>query len=117
MNLVPQYFTCPCCGYDKLDFKPYKNFPPVMVDTKSLTPPYDKYWGFPSYGVCDCCGYEFGNDDDPGPDVPADSFEEYRAHWITVMGGEWFFEETEPESWSIEKQLANLVDVSMPKKE
>lgn len=96
-------FTCPCCGYDGLIERPYKNFdhPPVSAD---LSPPYAQHFGMPSYEVCDCCGFEFGNDDEPGTAEPV-SFQSYFNEWIS-NGAVWFNPKSRPINWSLDRQLS-----------
>lgn len=105
MNIVKKTYVCFCCGWDQLDFRPYKNSPEVPTDTRALTPPYNQYWGSGSYGVCECCGYEFGNDDEPGGDAPGDSFEESRTHWIEKRKAQWMYPELKPTNWDVFEQL------------
>lgn len=94
-------YTCPCCGWDNLDQKPYKRWPDRLpVDAM---PPYEDSFGAASYEVCRCCGFEFGNDDNPGTATP-ESFESYRASWMR-SGARWFSESLRPSSWSLDDQL------------
>jgi hypothetical protein len=79
-------FTCPVCGYDCLQSKPYEKWPPP--EGLRLSPPYEDMLGTPSYEVCPRCGFEFGNDDNPGT-APPQSFEEYRKNW-EAEGRPWF---------------------------
>ncbi|MCB0411645.1 MAG: hypothetical protein KDD22_03920 [Bdellovibrionales bacterium] len=109
MNLEPVYYFCFCCGWTKLDFKPYANCPSIPVDTSHLTPPYRKHWGAPSYGVCPCCGYEFGNDDEPERDVPGISFEQARSEWIHEENAQWLDSDKKPKNWDLEKQIKVFV--------
>ena len=79
-------FTCPVCGCDCLQSKPYEKWPPP--EGLRLSPPYEDMLGTPSYEVCPRCGFEFGNDDNPGT-APPQSFEEYRKNW-EAEGQPWF---------------------------
>lgn len=73
-------FTCPVCHAQGLTVPPYAMWPPP--EGLVLVPPYCAQLGTASYEVCPECGFEFGNDDDPGDDIPGDSFATYRAAWI-----------------------------------
>jgi rubredoxin len=79
-------YTCPVCGYEFLQSKPYETWPPPEGIT--LSPPYEDQLGRPSYEVCPRCGFEFGNDDNPGTAQPQ-SFEDYRKSW-EAKGCPWF---------------------------
>jgi hypothetical protein len=70
--------SCPVCGSEELQVKPYETWPPP--DGMQLSPPYEDLLGQASYEVCPNCGFEFGNDDNPGT-APPQSFEDYRAEW------------------------------------
>lgn len=99
-------FTCPVCGWDKLDCKPYENMPPLS-QTHRVQPPYENVWGFPSYEVCECCGFEFGNDDN-GMDASSNfSFESYLREWFDKQKCEWFTPSKKPDNWSLIQQLEN----------
>lgn len=101
-------YTCYCCGWNKLDFKPYERYPySIPSDIAKLPPPYYNHWGKPSYGVCDCCGFEFGQDDDPGTATPV-TFAEYRKEWISQENATWFSPEKKPANWSLEEQLKQI---------
>lgn len=104
MNTNTEYYFCPCCGYDKLDSKPYEKDIKLPVD-KDLSIPYSFHFGEPSYGVCDCCGYEYGNDDEPGT-AEGVSFDQYLKEWIDD-GCYWFAPTKKPDHWNLEIQLVN----------
>ena len=95
-------YICPCCGYNKLKVKPYKNMPNPPVST-GLTPPYDSKWGEPSYDVCDCCGFEYGNDDNPGTSSPS-SFQGHLKEWYNE-GCNWEASSLKPKDWDLINQL------------
>jgi rubredoxin len=91
MYTVSMSYTCPVCGYDKLDHAPYENIDKVSPEEiEKATPPYEDSLGKASYGVCPKCGFEYGNDDNPGT-APGQSFAEYRAEW-EQNGSKWFDE-------------------------
>ncbi|OFZ18859.1 MAG: hypothetical protein A2Z20_02535 [Bdellovibrionales bacterium RBG_16_40_8] len=107
-----QKFVCPCCGYDGLDTKPYKDIPnpPYPIN---LTPPYSNHWGEGSYDVCLCCGFEYGLDDEPGPGLKPDSFESYLKNWVQNESCKWFEPKSKPTDWDIVKQL-EAAGISVP---
>jgi transcription elongation factor Elf1 len=78
-------FTCPVCGFDKLEEMPYDND------------------GNPSYEICICCGFEFGFDDDS----EGYSVENYRSKWINE-GSNWFSPDLKPKNWDLRNQLKNI---------
>jgi len=78
-------YTCPVCGYDKLEEEAYD------VD------------GNPSYEICKCCGFEFGYDDES----EGKSFKEYRMEWIE-SGAQWHNAKEKPENWNVKVQLRNI---------
>lgn len=84
--------TCPVCGYDKLDFKPYNEK------------------GYASFEICPCCGFEFGCDDFPNKEK---AFIEWRKNWIK-SGCNWFSRNSKPQDWNAQEQLKifNNADVS-----
>lgn len=102
MSIVPVKYYCPCCGYDGLDVRPYKNAPNPPYNLSLVSPPYEEHWEDASYEVCDCCGFEFGNDD-RGMSYNS-SFEEYLRAWV-ARGSQWFTPEKKPEGWSLDNQL------------
>lgn len=85
-------FACPVCGYEGLTEKPYQMWPPP--EGLEISPPYEDFLGTASYEVCPQCGFEFGNDDNPGTAEP-ESFEEYRADWVS-RGRPWFLKRSRP---------------------
>lgn len=97
-------YICPCCGYDKLLFKPYEKDIAFPLDN-NLSIPYSKHLGEPSYGVCECCGYEYGNDDEPGTSDGL-TFFQFLKKWIN-NGCKWFNPTKKPADWNLEKQLLN----------
>ncbi len=102
---MDERFTCPCCGYQGLEARPYENLFHVPVP-HDLEPPYSVHFGMPSYEVCSCCGFEFGNDDEPGTGTPV-SFQEYLEEWV-AYGSVWFQPERRPASWSLQMQLETV---------
>ena len=95
-------FTCPCCGFVGLKYRPYANASGVGL-IRGLTPPYDTYFGDPSYEVCACCGFEFGNDDS---DPPPTSFEESLLRFV-ARNELWLDPKKKPLKWSLQEQLYN----------
>jgi hypothetical protein len=100
---VDPFHTCPVCGYQKLQKKPYQNFDLRKIN-KSIKPPYEIFFGAPTYDACLCCGYKFGNHDNPGKEKPI-SFLEYRTEWIQ-KGAIWVNKRKKPKIWTLEDQLA-----------
>ena len=81
------YYTCPVCGYEKLENKLYDNN------------------GFGTSEICVCCGFEFGNDDFPEKE---NAYNRWRKNWVDG-GCKWFSKYTKPDDgWSATKQLAKL---------
>jgi transcription elongation factor Elf1 len=78
-------FTCPVCGYNKLDKQPY--------DEKNRG----------SFDICPCCGFQYGVDDDD----KHYTFESYRNNWLK-KGAKWFSNDNEPINWDLKKQLKNI---------
>lgn len=72
-------FTCPVCGFDRLDEPPER------------------------YYICPCCGTEFENDDD------FKSHAELRDDWIRGGAKWWSEADDQPEGWSAGAQLARLL--------
>lgn len=80
-------YTCPVCGYDKIE-----------------NPIYDKD-GYGTYEICVCCGFEFGCDDYPKKE---EAFIKWRNNWI-IDGCQWFSQSTtKPKVWDPKRQLENL---------
>jgi len=80
MKHLRSHYTCPVCGYDRLDLPPLAE------------------WG----SVCACCGYDYGHDD-----WQELSPKQWREQWIRE-GCKWFWEgEDEKPSinWDAKKQL------------
>jgi hypothetical protein len=71
-------YTCPVCGYDKLDEAP------------------------DNWNICDCCGTEFGYHDATA------SFADLRQKWIAAGANWWFEESGPPAYWSPVAQLRNI---------
>lgn len=105
-------YTCPCCGYNKLEVNPYSNMPenphPVQVQ-----PPYEDHWGMASYEICPCCGFEFGNDDRPMHEENATNFQEYLRNWFVNEKGQWFEERERPKNFDLQEQL-ELAGIAVP---
>ena len=99
---MDQKYSCPVCGWDQLETRPYKNMPD-QVHPVTVTPPYEKVWGGASYEVCDCCGFEFGNDDDASMSTPS-TFEGYREEWLQE-GALWFNPINKPVHWNLALQF------------
>jgi hypothetical protein len=81
------HYTCPVCGFNKLEESPYDN-------------------GSASFEICSCCGFQFGFDDDD----QGYSFESYREDWIK-RGFPFFSSHKKPPIWNVEamqQQLRNL---------
>lgn len=97
-------YTCPVCGCDQLEKKPYPNMPPISAALYTAQPPYEKLWGMASYEVCPCCGFEFGNDDNAGTG-PNSSFSEYLGEWIVDEKMQWLIPELKPANWNLADQL------------
>jgi hypothetical protein len=75
-------FTCPVCGYDRLN-----------------KPPMD-------YLICPCCGTEFGYSDS-GPEPVAQIHAELRAYWLN-HGSQWHSRAVpQPLFWNPYFQLIN----------
>lgn len=104
MNNKFKKYICPCCGYNKLEFRPYEIDIVFPLDTK-ISIPYSKHFGGPSYGICDCFGYEYGNDDEPGTSEGV-TFSQYLKKWIND-GCNWFNPAKKPEYWDLKEQLHN----------
>lgn len=98
--------TCPVCGYDQLESKPYRNMPPISKEIYQVNPPYHKYWGTGSYEVCSCCGFEFGFDDDGIFPENNSTFQNYLQEWIERDNAKWFEPELRPRDWDLEAQLS-----------
>jgi hypothetical protein len=99
----PPPYSCPCCGYVGLDYPAYAKTTGFPIEVTG-EPPYLLTLGDPSYGVCPCCGFEFGNDDDPGGNIPGSTFSEYLGAWI-AEGSAWFDAKKRPEGWDLREQL------------
>ncbi|MEQ1665294.1 MAG: hypothetical protein ABL927_07970 [Bdellovibrionales bacterium] len=106
-------FTCPCCGYNGLEIKPYENMPDPPIHTADLKPPYLQHWGKASYDICVCCGFEYGLDDEPGGEFEPSTFEAYLQNWVQVENCKWFDIKLRPLNWNIAEQLKNA-DMSVP---
>lgn len=99
-------FTCPACGFDQLERKPYANMPPISKEIYAVHPPYEKHWGFPSYEPCACCGFEFGNDDNAGLGPESNStFSDYLREWVVDEKMTWLMPEEKPANWNLLEQL------------
>lgn len=101
----PNHYTCPVCGFDRLEYKPYKNMPPITPEIYKLAPPYSDHWGMGSYDVCSCCGFEYGNDDEGMNPETNSSFASYLLEWIKDESAEWFEPDQKPEGWTLVAQL------------
>ena len=84
-------YTCPICGFDKLDEPPY-------------SPSGDGL-----FEICPCCGFQYGvTDDNQGI-----SFHEWRETWIE-QGMPWDQGSSNPPpGWDPQQQLRNLRDPSI----
>lgn len=83
-------YTCPVCGYDKIE-----------------NPIYDSR-GNGTDEICSCCGFHFGCDDWPDKEK---SYNEWRKKWIKNGCKWWAYKEAPPEDWDPKKQLENLKQV------
>ena len=63
-------------------------------------------WGIdeqtPTYNICDCCGVEFGYED-----CTLIGIKSYRKKWLDG-GAKWNCKKCQPNSWSLNEQLANI---------
>ena len=99
-----QCYTCPCCGYPRLDVRPYQEMSNDDIPVpESVQPPYRLHFGGASYDVCSCCSFEFGLEDDP-PDMAPITFEQYLREWISD-GANWFSPQDQPQDWDLARQL------------
>lgn len=97
-------FICPCCGYDKLEKRPYK-YLPDQIDYANIRPPYSVIWGDPSYEHCPCCSYQFGNSDTIDFYGESSNFSNYLLEIFGQGNDKWFEPKLMPNNWSLILQL------------
>ncbi len=90
-------YTCPVCGFNGLEFKPYSNY-------------LDPATGYLEY--CPSCGFQFGVHDLAKGNW---SWRKWRIKWINE-GMKWNNENYEkPKNWNSKIQLKNIgIDIGKP---
>lgn len=82
-----KFYTCPVCGYDKLN-----------------NPLYDNN-GNGTYEICVCCGFEFGADDFPDKEK---AYKKWRNN-CKKNGCKWFSKYAKPsDDWNATEQIKKI---------